>query len=105
MTSIASTRQQLISQNRKAARQLWGSSLDSTILRTLDELSAQFHFSVCRGEIRLLNLNWYVTHTGLVRLAERSRCAGIHVEVVVRFSNPGASRFAFKATVYKSRTC
>jgi hypothetical protein len=105
MTPLASINQQLISQNRKAARRLWGSSLDSSLFRMLEELSEQFHFSVCRGDLRLLNLNWYVTHTGLVRLAERSRCAGIHVEVVSRFSNPGASRFAFKATAYKSRTC
>ena len=105
MTPTASTKQHLISQNRKIARQLWGSFLDSLLFRMLEELSEEFHFSVCRGEIKLLDRNWYVTHTGLVRLAERSRCAGIHVEIVSRFSDPGASRFAFKATVYKSRTC
>jgi hypothetical protein len=38
-------------------------------------------------------------------LARRNHCAGIHVEPVPQFSDASASRWAFKATVYKSRTC
>jgi hypothetical protein len=52
-----------------------------------------------------LDGHWYVTHSGLIRLARRSHCAGIHVEPVAQFSDPDTSRWAFKATVYKSRTC
>ena len=46
-----------------------------------------------------------MTHSGLIRLARRSHCAGIHVEPVAEFSNASVSRWAFKATVYISRTC
>jgi hypothetical protein len=46
-----------------------------------------------------------VSHSGLIRLARRNHCAGINVEPVAQFSDPATSRWAFKATVYKSRTC
>ena len=53
----------------------------------------------------LLDGRWYVTHTGLIRLARHSRCAGIHVRPVKEFSDPSIQRWAFEATTYKSRTC
>ena len=65
----------------------------------------QFEFSLAMGDVLLLEGRWYVTHTGLIRLARHNRCAGIHVEPVAQFSDPTTSRWAFKATVYKSRTC
>ena len=52
-----------------------------------------------------LDGHWYVTHTGLLRLASRRRCAGIHVEPVQEFSEPSVARWAFKATVFKSPLC
>jgi hypothetical protein len=53
----------------------------------------------------LLNTGWYVTHTGLIRLAARRRCRGIQVQPISEFSDARSGRYAFKATVYKSRTC
>jgi hypothetical protein len=44
---------------------------------------------------------WYVTHTGLVRLAQRRRCAGIRVQQIREFCDPAVSRWVFKATLYK----
>jgi len=74
---------------------------------TLDAapLATRFRFSVENGDLLLLDGHWYVSHTGLIRLARRSHCAGIHIETVSEFSDPSTSRWAFKATVYKSRTC
>ena len=46
-----------------------------------------------------------MSHTGLIRLARRNHCAGIHIEPVSEFSDPLTSRWAFEATVYKSKTC
>jgi len=69
------------------------------------QLAIRHHFSVESGDILLLDGRWYVTHSGLVRLARRNHCAGIHVEPVAQFSDPAIPRWAFKATVYKSRTC
>src|SRR5580765_3925294 len=64
-----------------------------------------YRLSVESGDLLWLDGHWYVTHSGLIRLARRNRCSGIHVEPVAQFSDPVTSRWAFKATVYKSRTC
>jgi hypothetical protein len=61
--------------------------------------------SVESGDLLWLDGHWYVTHSGLIRLARRNHCSGIHVEPAAQFSDPATSRWAFKATVYKSRTC
>jgi hypothetical protein len=68
-------------------------------------LGKRYRFSVESGDLLWLDGHWYVTHSGLIRLARRSHCAGIHVEPVAEFSDPATSRWAFKATAYKSRTC
>ncbi len=68
-------------------------------------LTKHFRFSVESGDLLWLDSHWYVTHSGLIRLARRNHCAGIHVEPAAQFSDPATSRWAFKATVYKSRTC
>jgi hypothetical protein len=64
-----------------------------------------YRFSVESGDLLRIDGRWYVTHSGLIRLARRSHCAGIHTEPVKEFSDPEASRWAFKATVYKSSVC
>jgi hypothetical protein len=59
----------------------------------------------CLGDLLLLENGWYVTHAGLLRLARRRRCVGMHVEPATELSEPSAARWAFKATVYKSARC
>jgi hypothetical protein len=100
-----SPRQKLITLNRKHARIRWATLLSQAHLSTLKELSMQFGFSLAMGDVMLLEGRWYVTHTGLIRLARHNRCAGIHVRPVPEFSDPSTQRWAFEATVYKSRTC
>jgi len=68
-------------------------------------LAKRYCFSVDNGDLLWLDGHWYVSHSGLIRLARRNHCTGIHVEPVSEFSDPSLSRWAFKATVYKSRTC
>jgi len=65
----------------------------------------RYRFSVENGDLLWLDGHWYVSHSGLIRLARRNHCSGIHVEPVSEFSDPSTSRWAFKAIVYKSRTC
>jgi hypothetical protein len=60
---------------------------------------------VSHGDLLLLNHGWYVTHAGLLRLARRKHCSGVGVSPVNKFCNPTSQHWAFKATVYKSRTC
>jgi len=71
----------------------------------LGRLAKRYRFSVENGDLLWLDGHWYVSHSGLIRLARRNHCSGIHVEPVSEFSDPSTSRWAFKATVYKSRTC
>src|SRR5947199_8755294 len=74
-------------------------------LDVLRNYSEEFQLSVASGDLLFLDQGWYVTNSGLTRLARRNRCAGIHVQPVPEFSDPAASRWAFKAVVYKSRNC
>ncbi len=90
--------------NLKLARSLWG-NLDRAASQSLKELVEHHGFSIASGDIISLQGRWYVTHTGLVRLARRSRCAGIHAQPVPEFSNAAASRWAFKAIVFKTSKC
>jgi hypothetical protein len=69
----------------------------------LAEITKQNNFSVAVGDLLYLNNHWYVTHTGLIRLARRKRCRGIHVETVDSLCDSAANRFVLKATVYPSK--
>jgi hypothetical protein len=95
----------LLRSNLKCARLKWGPELSPVAFQILKAHTKQFQFSVAAGDLLLLDQGWYVTHTGLVRLACRSRCRGIDVCPSLEFSDPAASKWAFKATVYKSPSC
>src|SRR5580765_5682822 len=69
----------------------------------LATITKDFRFSFKAGELQIINANWYVTHTGLLRLARRKRCRGIHVEAVDSLCDSSANRFVLKATVYPSK--
>jgi hypothetical protein len=87
------------------AKHRWPEQISKLLASQLSDLVDKLRVSVLSGDVQLLDGKWYVTHPGLIRLARRNRCAGIHVEPAVSFSEPAAGRWAFKATVYKSRTC
>ena len=91
-------------ENLRLARQLMGSSLPTRVAKSLESLSKDFHFSLSNGELLFINGCWYVTHTGLLRLARRLRCRGINVEAVNALCDSTANRFVLKATVYPSKT-
>src|SRR5215472_13144578 len=84
------------------ARAIWPTECSKANLIALRELTIRFGFSISLGELRLLNGAWYVTNSGLLRLAERRHCLGIGVRTVQPLSDPAASRWVFKAIVYKS---
>jgi hypothetical protein len=66
-------------------------------------LTRDFQLSVKDGDLQVINGHWYVTHTGLLRLARRKRCSGIHVEAVDSLCDLAASRFVLKATAFPSK--
>src|SRR5712691_1948361 len=95
----------LVRRNRRYAKSRWGSILGVAALDALRNYSEEFQFSAASGDLLFLDKGWYVTNAGLTRLARRNRCAGVHVQPVPEFSDPATSRWAFKATVLRSRTC
>jgi len=57
----------------------------------------------CSSDIQFLGQGWYVTHAGLLRLAERRRCLGIQVARFTASVTQPSGVWVFKATVHKSR--
>ena len=87
--------------NARLARQLWGEP-SRVALRGLRELTAKYSLSVAGGDLQFLDGRWYVTHAGLLRTAQRRRCHSIRTCLQKDVSDPIASRWVFKATVYKT---
>jgi hypothetical protein len=98
-------RKALTTENLKIAKKRWRDQLNRSSIQALELLTQAYRLSISSGDLILLDKSWYVTHTGLLGLARRNRCAGIHVEPVPEFSQPLVARWAFKATVFKSPVC
>jgi hypothetical protein len=92
----------LVKKNRSLANRRWPLVPNGTNFEVLVFLSQQYKFSIALGDLLLLNGKWYVTHTGLLRLAHRTHCAGIRVQQVREYCDASARRWVFKATVFKS---
>jgi len=84
------------------ARRIWKNISQEALIR-LREIATQHDFSVDAGDLIYLHNGWYVTHTGLIGLARRKRCSGIHVEAVDSLCDSAAGRFVLKATVLPSK--
>lgn len=97
------TKESGFASNKRSARKRWG-NVSAEGWQTLRQLINDHHFSVTSGDIILLDGRWYVTHSGLLALARRRKCSGIHVEAVGTLCDLSASRFVLKATVYPTKT-
>jgi hypothetical protein len=95
----------LLRNNLKFARSRWKSELNRSDLQLLKTLTNRYQFSIAEGDLIWLDRGWYVTHTGLLGLARRNRCAGIHAKLIAEFCEPKAQRWAFEAIVYKTKSC
>ena len=93
-----------LAQKMRFAKSLWG-VMPKRAFRTLEILIRQHKVSAVSGDVLYLGNSWYVTHSGLLGVARRKRCVGIQVRPVAEFCEPGSSRWAFEATVFKSRRC
>jgi hypothetical protein len=87
------------------AKQLWPGQIHKILAEKLWTLNDRFLLSVVDGDLQLLNGNWYVNHSGLLRLAHSKGCSGIKVHPVRQFCDPTSGRFAFEATVYRNEKC
>jgi len=94
----------LLRQNMSAARKALSEALSSRTKAWLETLTREFGFSMKCGDLQIINSHWYVTHTGLIGLARRKRCSGIHAEAVDSLCDSAANRFVLKATVFPSKS-
>jgi hypothetical protein len=95
----------LVRRNLRLARSKWGKHLGVALEQALAAWSEELRISIESGDLLLIEGKWYVTHSGLLRLARRKKCCGIHVDMTPEFCDPRSSRWACRATVYKSPTC
>jgi hypothetical protein len=95
----------LVAENSRFAKRFISQSLSGVLLEQLREITRDFSLSLRCGDLLLLSGGWYVTHTGLIRLARRCRCSGIEVQPVRQLSDQASNRYTFRATVYKSERC
>lgn len=89
--------------NAREARSIWG-ELSKSTFRGLKDLTKEHGLLIAAGDVLLLQGHWYVTHTGLLRIATRRRCQGINTALQQSQSDSLAHRWVFKATVYKRNT-
>ena len=88
-------------ENVRLAKQMWTEHVSTQFLKML---TTDFQLSVRNGDLQVINGQWYVTHIGLLRLARRKKCRGIHVEAVDSLCDSAAGRFVLRATVYPSKS-
>jgi hypothetical protein len=89
--------------NARHAQSIWG-KLPSTSMGALRQLTQRLALSVVGGDLLFLEGRWYITHSGLLRIAQRRRCCGIKTVIQDRLSDPLSGRWVFRATVYKTST-
>jgi hypothetical protein len=88
-------------ENTRSARYAWG-RLGHEAMRQLKSLTAKYRLSVGAGDLQFLNGRWYVTHTGLLGIAQRRKCAGINAVIVKSLCHASVGRWVVRATVYKA---
>jgi len=98
----ANRRLTLFRSNAKLARLLWG-ALPAVTVERLREVTLKHRLAIATGELILLEERWYITHAGLLHLAERSRCAGIRTSLEHQLCDPSSHRWVCRAVAYKRR--
>jgi hypothetical protein len=101
--SSGGPRTKLIRDNVRAVKKLYPEVTNSQIL-VLRDMTRTLCLSIRVGDLLMLGGRWYVTHSGLLRVAQNRKCSGIKTELVENASNPSEGRWVFKATVLKSKS-
>jgi len=92
-------KREIISYSQNIRVALWG-RLPSCVGRSLRYLTEKYSVAIAGGDLQLLNGRWYITHSGLLKIAHRQRCASIKTSLQKSLSDATESRWVFRATVY-----
>ena len=87
--------------NIQCAHRIWG-QIPATAVKALKQLTTNLAVSVAAGDLQFLENHWYVTHSGLLRIAQRRKCRGIETAIQDHLSDPPNGKWVIKATVFKS---
>src|SRR5437899_9405443 len=90
-----------IRQEIRLAKLTWR-NVSRIVAENLVALLDKYQHSIGCGDLLLLEQRWYVTNSGLLRIAADKGCYGIRIQPVQEFCDVPASRYAFKAIVYTS---
>ncbi len=93
--------QKLTCQNLAVAKKLYPQVTELQLV-ALREINRTLRLSVSSGDLIIFHGKWYVTHSGLLRIAERRQCSGITTELEQDVSQPSEGRWVFRAIVCKS---
>jgi hypothetical protein len=93
----------LLRQNLRDAKRQYP-DLPKQQLSVLRDLTATLRLSIFRSELLYLSGKWYVSHSGLLRIAQRRRCVGIDTEIEQHVTEASSGRWVFRATVHKSKS-
>ena len=91
----------LVRQNVSDAKRLY-QGIAKQQLAILRDLTMMLKLSIRRGDLLCLDGKWYVTHSGLIRIAHRRRCCGIETCVEQQMTDVSSKRWVFRATVHTS---
>jgi hypothetical protein len=89
--------------NISSAHRMWG-QLPATAVTALKQLTQNLAVSVAAGDLQFLENRWYVTHSGLLRIAQRRKCRAIETAIQDHLSDPKNNKWVIKATVFKSNS-
>ncbi len=103
MATLSAGDRKLLRQNLGNAKRQYP-DLPKQQLSILRDLTATLHLSIFRGELLYFSGKWYVSHSGLLRIAHRRRCVGIDTEIEQHTTEASVGRWVFRATVHKSKS-
>jgi hypothetical protein len=91
----------LVQQNVSTAKRIY-EGITRSQLAVLRELTTSLNLSIRRGELLQFKEKWYVSHSGLIRIAHRRRCCGIETNVEQQVTDAPSGRWVFRAVVHAS---
>jgi len=103
MAKHSASDRKLLRQNLRDAKRQYP-DLPKQQLSVLRDLTATLHLSIFRCELLYFSGKWYVSHSGLLRIAHRRRCVGIDSEIEQHTTEASVGRWVFRATVHKSKS-